>query len=80
MVILVDGRPVVATPGESVAAALLAAGILHLRNSPRGGAPRGAFCLTGVCQECVLEIDGRVVPACQVAVRAGLPVTLGQNA
>lgn len=78
MHILVDGVPVPAHPGQSVAAALLAAGIVRLRSSPRDGTPRGAFCLMGVCQECVLQIDGATAPACQVAVRTGLAVALGR--
>lgn len=76
MQILVDGVPVEATPGQSVAAALMAAGILRLRSSPRQNAPRGAFCLMGVCQECVLHFDGIALPACQVPVRPGLSVVL----
>lgn len=75
--IMVDGRPVSAIPGESLAAALHAAGIRRLRYSPRDGAPRGMFCLMGACQECVIGVDGREVPACQEPVRAGMAVSLG---
>lgn len=75
--ILVDGRRVTAYPGESVAAALLAAGIRTLRHSPRNGAPRGAFCLMGVCQECVVHIDGRLAQACLEPVATGMRVALG---
>lgn len=63
-------------PGQSVAAALLAAGIMHLRNSPGMAGPRGAFCLVGMCQECMVEIDGTQCLACQVAIRPGLAVRL----
>lgn len=75
MLILVDGTPVPATPGQSVAAALLAAGIVHLRESPRG-APRGAFCLVGTCQECLVEIDDHLVLACGAAARPGQRIRL----
>ena len=75
--IVVDGRPVEAFMGESVAAALYAAGIRELRKSPSAEGPRGMFCLMGVCQECVVRIDGRLVPSCQEPVRAGLDVKLG---
>lgn len=75
MLILVDGAPVPAAPGQSVAAALLAAGIVNLRESPRG-APRGAFCLVGTCQECLVEIDGHLVLACGVAARPGQYIRL----
>lgn len=76
MHVLVDGVPIPATPGQSVAAALMAAGLVWLRSSPRQNAPRGAFCLMGVCQECVLRIDGIALPACQVPVRPDLAIEL----
>ncbi len=69
-----EGQIVHAPEGESVAAALLAAGIRGLRDAPVSGAPRGAFCFMGVCQECVVEIDGSIVEACRVSVRDGLEV------
>ena len=53
----------------------MAAGRLHLRDSPRGGA-RGAFCLMGVCQECLLQVDGVQRLACLVTVSDGMQVTL----
>lgn len=70
----VDGLAVEAFEGESVAAALAAAGLLRLRGSPRAGTPRGAFCHMGVCQECLVRIDGRLAQACRVAVRDGVSV------
>lgn len=72
-----DGRPVRGFAGESVAAALLAAGITTLRRSPRDGAPRGAFCWMGVCQECTVVVDGQRRPACRMPVAAGLVVLPG---
>lgn len=78
--ITVDGRALTCCPGESVATALLAAGIRRLRASPAAGAPRGAFCMMGVCQECAIRIDGRVQQACLVPVRPGLRVELGPTA
>jgi predicted molibdopterin-dependent oxidoreductase YjgC len=68
------GRPVQGHEGESVAAALYAAGIRHLRDAPRDGAPRGMFCAMGICQECVVEIDGHRLEACRASVTAGLDV------
>ena len=52
-----EGRPVPARPGETLAAALTAAGELVLRLT-RGGAGRGLFCGMGVCQDCLVEVDG----------------------
>ncbi|GAA5232722.1 (2Fe-2S)-binding protein [Verticiella sediminum] len=71
---LLDGQEVTAHAGESVAAALLAAGRRALRTSPVQGAPRGAFCFMGSCQECVVWVENQRMPACQVAVREGLRV------
>lgn len=76
IVISVDGRPVPAVMGESLAAALAAAGILRLRSAPRTGAPRGAFCFMGVCQECAILVDGTLRQACLVPVEAGMSVEL----
>jgi len=54
----------------------MAAGIYRLRHSPHGGAPRGAFCLMGVCQECVVKVHGKLAQSCMVAVDDGLNVEL----
>ena len=70
----VDGRPVEGFEGECLVVALGAAGVLALRRSPAAGTPRGAFCLMGVCQECVVDVDGEPVPACAEPVRAGMDV------
>ena len=72
-----DGHAVAACEGESVACALFAAGLRTLRLSPRDAAGRGMFCLMGSCQECVVWVDGRRVPACQEPARAGLDVRSG---
>jgi D-hydroxyproline dehydrogenase subunit gamma len=43
----------------------------------RQNAPRGAFCLMGVCQECVVTVDGTIEQACLVEPLDGMTVTLG---
>jgi D-hydroxyproline dehydrogenase subunit alpha len=53
-----DGKEVDGRSGESLAAALVHAGIIDLRET-RTGANRGIFCGMGVCQDCLVEIDGR---------------------
>lgn len=72
-----DGRPIDAHAGESLAAALLAAGVRALRNSPRASAPRAAFCWMGLCQECTVVADGVRRPACRLEVREGMIVRSG---
>lgn len=54
----VDGRPIEARRGDSVAAALLAAGIDVCRTTPVSGAPRGPYCMMGVCFDCLITVDG----------------------
>ncbi len=71
----VDGRTVEGRDGDSVAAALLAAGITTVRATPVSGAPRGAYCMMGVCFECLVTIDGvGNRQACLVPVATGMRV------
>jgi len=73
--IVVDGRDVDAFEGESVAAALFAAGQRTLRTTAGLRAPRGVYCGIGLCFDCVMTIDGRPnVRACRTPVRDGLRV------
>lgn len=53
-----EGAAVPARRGETIAAALTRAGILALRET-RGGAERGLHCGMGVCQDCLVTVDGR---------------------
>ena len=69
-----DGRPVTFRPGQSIAAALTQTGERALRQTA-GGAKRGMFCGMGVCQDCLVTIDG--VPnrrACMTAAASGVEV------
>ncbi len=72
---LFEGEPVQAQEGDTVATALLAAGAGATRTTPASGSARGAYCLMGVCFECLVEIDG--VPnrqGCMVPVAEGMSV------
>jgi predicted molibdopterin-dependent oxidoreductase YjgC len=53
-----EGREIRGRRGETLAAALTAAGERALRQAG-GDERRGLFCGMGVCQECLVEIDGR---------------------
>ena len=53
-----EGRTIAARPGDTVAAALLAAGEITLRVTAVSGSPRAPYCMMGVCFECLMEIDG----------------------
>ena len=63
-----EDRDVPAVVGESVAAALWAAGEVFLRRSSKTGEPRGLFCNMGICFECLVLVDGRVVRSCMTPV------------
>jgi predicted molibdopterin-dependent oxidoreductase YjgC len=76
----VDGKRLDARPGDSVAAALLAAGHAICRTTAVTGAPRAPYCMMGVCFECLVTIDGvgnrqaclvRVVDGMKVETQAG---------
>jgi predicted molibdopterin-dependent oxidoreductase YjgC len=70
-----DGIPIAASAGDSVAAALLAAGIRSCRMTPVSGAPRGPYCMMGVCFECLVRIDGvGNRQGCLVPVQDGMKV------
>jgi len=77
----VDGRRVAARPGDSVAAALLAAGHAICRATPVTGAPRAPYCMMGVCFECLVTIDGvGNRQACLVRVAEGMRVEIQAGA
>src|SRR3954466_7351525 len=70
-----EGQEVPALAGETLAAALSAAGILAYRATP-GGAPRGLFCGMGACFDCVVTIDGKPGQrACLVKAADGMRVS-----
>jgi D-hydroxyproline dehydrogenase subunit gamma len=69
----VDGQSVPAYAGESVAAALLAAGTVVFHRS-KGGRPRGPFCNMGTCFECLVRIGRAGEPPAASWVRACLTV------
>lgn len=69
-----DGIPVAARAGTSLAATLLA----HSGEASRqtaSGAGRTAYCMMGVCFDCLVEVDGAPnTQACMTAVREGMIV------
>lgn len=77
----IDGLPATARPGDSVAAAMLAAGVRACRETPASGAARGPYCLMGVCFECLVVIDGvGSRQGCLVPVAEGMRVQTQRGA
>jgi len=56
--VTVNGQPVDAFAGETVAAVLLAAGQRIFRRTRQANAPRGLFCGMGICFECLVTVNG----------------------
>ncbi|MFC0161059.1 (2Fe-2S)-binding protein [Mameliella alba] len=69
-----DGAPITGHTGETLAAALLAAGIPAF-GITRQGQPRLPFCNMGTCFDCGVRVDGHpLVRACLTDVREGTDV------
>lgn len=71
----VDGRRFDAYAGESLSAAMWAAGVRRLAPGNTAPPSRPVFCAMGICQQCAVWIDGRRVEACRVVVYDGLVAT-----
>jgi len=72
-----DGRAIEAREGDSVATALLAAGVAVCRTTPISESPRAPWCMMGVCFDCLVAIDGvGNRQACLVPVREGMQVAM----
>lgn len=70
-------REIAFRPGQSLAAALTAAGVRELRATRRGldGEGRGIHCGMGVCQDCLVEVDGEPnLRACVAKATPGVQV------
>ena len=74
----IDGEACVAKEGELLAAVLLRQPNPLFRKHPVDGSSRAAFCMMGVCFECLVEVDG--IPnqqACLLPVEDGMQVNRG---
>ena len=77
--IIVDGVPLPAYMGETIAGALLAAGRRAWRRTSHGQ-PRGVFCGIGLCFDCLVTVNGTPnVRACLTPVAAGMVVETGSK-
>jgi hypothetical protein len=71
-----DGVEIPFLAGQSVGAALTAAGVRSWRTTRVSGRPRGLFCGIGICFDCLLVADGRPNQrACLLPATPGLRVT-----
>ena len=75
-----NGKNLDGHEGETVAAALHAAGVTTYRRSPQLHRPRGFFCAIGKCSSCLMTVDG--VPnvlACQTGANEGMRIRLQEG-
>ena len=71
----VDGQPVLAEAGETVAGVLFRQNDATARTTPVRQSPRTPYCMMGVCFDCLAVIDGvGSMQSCQVEVRDGMQV------
>lgn len=78
--ILVNGDPIPAFKGETVLAALTAAGYKSLKRSAVLKEKRGALCGMGICFECIVTING--VPnkrACMIEVEDNMEIVTDEQ-
>ena len=68
-----DGKELSGYEGESIAAALKAAGVMVHRYTAKQHKPRGIFCAIGRCTDCVMIVNGqRNVRTCITPVEDGM--------
>jgi len=80
LAVVIDGVAARAQEGDSVAAALLAAGRVTCHTTTVSGAPRAPYCLMGVCFDCLVTIDGVANrQACLVPVREDMRIETGRG-
>ena len=74
--VIVDGVPVIAERGESVAALLLRLPDAWTRQNPATNSRRAPYCMMGVCFECIAEVDGVAsLQTCLQTVRDGMVIS-----
>ena len=77
---LFNGQETEAYTGETIAAALHAAGIKELAKSVNMHRPRGLFCAIGNCSSCLMVVDGHPnIRVCVTKVRQGMKVETQQG-
>ncbi|HEX3860222.1 MAG TPA: (2Fe-2S)-binding protein [Stellaceae bacterium] len=75
IIVEVEGSNIRVPVGASAAAAVLAAGLGSIRDTPVGQVGRAPYCMMGICFDCLAEIDG--VPnrqSCMVTARPGMRI------
>lgn len=70
-----DGSPMTGREGDTIAAALHAAGVMKLSESIKRHRPRGFYCAIGNCSSCHMVVDGIAnVKTCVTPLKPGMDV------
>ena len=73
--ITVDGKRIKAREGETIAAALIAAGVKVFRYTVKRDEPRSLFCAIGRCTDCVMTVNNKSnVRTCVTLVEEGMKI------
>jgi D-hydroxyproline dehydrogenase subunit gamma len=73
--ITVDGAPIRARQGDTIAAAMFLAGRAVCGATAVSGKKRAPYCAMGVCFECLVTVDGEGArQACLIPVRDGMRI------
>ena len=73
--IVLNGKSVKAYEGETVATVLLAERLMAFENVESGYLPGRVFCNMGVCQQCLVTINGQPnCQACKTIVISGMEI------
>lgn len=76
-----EGKEIAARAGDTVACALLEAGITAFRASVVTGEARAPYCMMGVCFDCLVTIDGVANrQSCLTEVAQGMQVSFQNGA
>jgi D-hydroxyproline dehydrogenase subunit gamma len=76
----VNGEKLIAYEGETIAAALIAAGWRSFRRTEKMKQPRGLYCGIGLCHDCMMIVNGvpntrtcqtLATPGCRVETQEG---------
>ncbi len=68
------GQELTGYEGETISAALYAAGVRVFGHHPKDGSPQGLFCANGQCAQCMVIADGEPVKSCMALVKEGMVV------
>ena len=75
-----EGRAIPLEPGDTIASAVFRAGVRVFGRSLKKRRPRGLYCLSGDCPNCLVTVDGEPgVRACVTEARTGQRVARGRG-